>query len=298
MSILLGLFTIIATLLTLAVSATVFQLRASDPAGNGLAQAFLAVSAIALWVVLAIVLVLTALREQRYQLPWASVNLYSLLLFALAAAGQLACLVQLSGRNADGWFRLVLQVTVVASPALILTHVAWRAFGVRVPIRIATLGVGTMVAVLSLVSLAGLLRPRSTPSQPTVNSLAFPALLIRGESKIEVVARLTDLTSMNTNYVVNRPSDPLVVDSHFAIFELRDLKLAKGSLGLLARGQGVEPVTFRLVPYQPAGTPESVRQLVLRVKYLSADPDKDASMRRDIARAETLDEMIAILSRE
>ena len=29
---------------------------------------------------------------------------------------------------------------------------------------------------------------------------------------------------MHSNYVVNRPSDPLVVDSHFAIFELNTEK--------------------------------------------------------------------------
>jgi hypothetical protein len=103
---------------------------------------------------------------------------------------------------------------------------------------------------------------------------------------------------MHSNYVVNRTSDPLVADSHFAIFELRDLRLAKGSLGMLVRGQGVEPVTFRLVPYEPAGTPESVRRLLLRVKYLSADPDSDAAKRHDLAAAETLAEMIAIVSRD
>lgn len=297
MSILIGFSTILAALLTLAVSATVFQLRASDAAGNGLAEAFLAINMIALWVLLAIVLVLTALRQQRYQLPWTKINVNAFLLFVLGAAGQVACLAQLTGRNADGWYRLVLQLAVVVPPVAILTHIAWRAFGAPVPVRAATLGAGVVVAVLSFSGLLGLLRPKKAVSEVTVESLHLPALLVRGDSKVVVITEPTDLTSMNSNYVVNRPSDPLVVDSRFAIFELRDLRMVKSSLGMLVRGQGVEPVSFRLVPYEPSGTPESVRQLVLRVKYLSADPDLDAAMRRDIATAETLNEMIAILSR-
>lgn len=297
MSIVLGLITTLAALLTVAVGATVFQLRASDPAGNGLAQAFLAGSMIALWLALAIALVLTTARQQRYQLPWTSINISALLLFAFAAAGQVACLAQLTGRNVDGWFRLVLQLAVVAPPVAILAHVVWRAFGAPLPMRAATLGVGIVVAFLSTVSVLGLLRPKPAPHEPGVDTLSFPALLLRGDSKIEVIAGPDDLATMSSNYVVNRPSDPLVVDSHFAIFELRDLKMGKGSLGMLVRGQGLEPVTFRLVPFEPSGTPESVRALVLRVKYLSTDPDQDAAMRRDLAKAETLDEMIAIVSR-
>ncbi|MEQ1694064.1 MAG: hypothetical protein ABMA00_22430, partial [Gemmatimonas sp.] len=92
MSILLGLVTVLAAFLTLAVGATVFQLRSSDPAGNGLAHVFLTISAIALWVMLAIALGLATLRQPRHPLPWASINLYTLLLFVLAAAGQAACL--------------------------------------------------------------------------------------------------------------------------------------------------------------------------------------------------------------
>lgn len=298
MSILLALVTLLATLLTVVVGATVLQLRASDAAGNGLANAFLAVSMIALWGVLALALLLTALRQQRHQLSWTSVNLFTLALFALAAAGQLACLAQLTGRNGDGWFRSVLQLAVITVPTIVLLHVAWRGFGVPLPSRIATLGIGGAVALLSVVALAGTLRPKPIVIKLTADSLAYPALLVRDDTKIEVLTRPADLTSMHTNYLLNRPSDPLVIDSHFAIYELRDLALVKSALGLLIRGQGVEPVKFRMVPYEPSGTPESVRQVVLRVTHLSADSDKDAAMRRDIAGAVTLEEIIAILSRE
>ncbi|MBL0170117.1 MAG: hypothetical protein IPP90_05190 [Gemmatimonadaceae bacterium] len=298
MSIVLGIVATLAALLTLAVGATVFQLRASDAAGNGLAHAFLAISVVALWTLLALALVLTALQKQRVAPPWASINASALLLFALAVAGQAACLAQLTGRQDDGWFRLVLQMAVIAPPIAALTHIAWRAFGAPVPIRIATVGVGILIGGLSVVSLLGWLRPKPAPRDIDVHALAYPALLVRGTSKIEIIDQPRDLTSMNSNYVVNRPSDPLVIDSHFAIFAVRDLKLAKSALGMLVRGQGVEPVTFRLVPYQPSGTSQSVRSLVLAVTSLSPDPDKDAAMRRDIATAESLDEILAILSRD
>ena len=298
MSVLLGFLTLVAALLTLAVSATVFQLRSSDPAGNGRAGEVLAVGVILLWGTLAILLLLVALRQQRYDLPWRSINLYAFLLFALAIAGQLACLGQLTGRYVDGWMRFVLQLAVVVTPLAVLTHIAWRTFGVPVPVRVATTHAGTVVAVLSIASLLGFLLPKQRPREPDASSLSYPVLLVRDDSKVEIITQASHLTSMNTNYVLSRPSDPLVIDSHFKIYELSDLQLVKSSLGLLIRGQGVEPVKFRLVPYEPSGTPESVRTLVLRVKYLNSDSDKDAAIRRDLANAETLDEMIAILQRE
>jgi hypothetical protein len=215
----------------------------------------------------------------------------------LAAAGQAACLAQLTGRTVDGWFRVVLQLAVIAPALGLLAHVMWRVYGAPLPVRAATLGVGMVVAAFSLASLLGLLRPKSPPREPDASALFYPALLIRGTSKVEIVDEAGDLTSMHSNYVINRPSDPLVIDSHFAIFELRDLKLVKSSLGMLVRGQGVEPVSFRLVRHEPSGTPESVRTLLLRVEYLNSDADKDAAIRRDLATAESLDEMIAILSR-
>jgi hypothetical protein len=162
----------------------------------------------------------------------------------------------------------------------------------------ATLGVGVVVAFLSVSALLGFLRPKKPQPELTVDSLEYPALLIRGDSKVEIVLGPADLTSMSTNYVVNRPTDPLVADSRYSIFALRDLKLAKGSGGLLFRGQGVEPVTFRLVPYERPGRLDVVLELVLRVKYLSADPDKDAEMRRDLRSVESLAGIIAILSRD
>src|SRR5262249_12681954 len=150
--------------------------------------------------------------------------------------------------------------------------------GVPMPVRVATVGAGSVVAVLSLVALLGLLRPKPAP-EPDVTSLSYPALLVRDDSKVVIIREASDLTSMNNNYVLSRKSDPLVIDSHFKVFELRDLQLVKSSLGLLIRGQGVEPVKFRLVAYEPSGTPESVRTLVLRVRYLNSDSDKDAVIR-------------------
>jgi hypothetical protein len=253
---------------------------------------------VALWGTLAVLLLFVAIRQQRYNLPWRSINTYAVLLFALACAGQIACLAQLTGRHVDGWFRVVLQLAVVIPPFAVLAHVAWRTIGVPMPMRAATVGAGVVVGTLSLVSLLGLLRPKQTAQELDANSLSYPALLVRDDSRVEIINRASALTSMNTTYVLGRPSDPLVIDSYFRIFELRDLKLKKSSLGLLVRGQGLEPVTFRLVPYEPSGTSESVRTLVLRVKYLNTDSDKDSTMRQDLMKAESLDEMISILQRD
>src|SRR5262245_1781009 len=188
MSILLGFVTIVAALLTLAVSATVFQLRSSDAAGNGLAQAFFAVANIALWGTLAILMLLVVFRQQRYALPWGSINTWAILLFMLACAGQLACLGQLTGKQADGWFRVVLQLAVIAPPLAVLMHVMWRTFGLPVPMRVATIGAGVVIAVFSIVALLGLLRPKQVPArEPDANSLSYPALLIRDDSKVVII---------------------------------------------------------------------------------------------------------------
>ncbi len=292
----LGLLTLVAALLTLAVSATVVQLRASDPAGNGLAQAFLAAGMIALWVVLALALLVAAVRQQRYPLAWSAINLATTVVFVLAVAGQIACLAQLTGRHADGFVRVLLQSVVIGTPVLVLLHIAWRGFGLPIGERVASSGIALTIAVLSVVSLLCVLRPKS--DRPlTVESIFLPALLVRDSASVHIVERVEQLTRMSSNYLLSRAADPLVIDSHFDIFELRDLKMQRSALGLLVRGQGMEPVTFRVVPYTPSGTPDAVHELLLRVKSLNADPDIDAAMRRDLAKTQTLDEIIAILSR-
>ncbi|MEQ1692995.1 MAG: hypothetical protein ABMA00_17025, partial [Gemmatimonas sp.] len=138
---------------------------------------------------LAIALGLATLRQPRHPLPWASINLYTLLLFVLAAAGQAACLAQLTGRSVDGWYRVVLQMSMIVPPVATITHVIWRAFGAAVPTRAATLGVGVAVVVFSVLALVGLLRPKPTPREATVDALEVPAPLIRGTSEAVVIRR-------------------------------------------------------------------------------------------------------------
>jgi hypothetical protein len=114
---------------------------------------------------------------------------------------------------------------------------------------------------------------KAAPRDADANSLDYPALLVRGESKVVIAEKANDLTSMSTNYVINRPSRPLVIDSHFAIFELCDLKLVKSSLGRLVRGQGVEPE-----PSQPVVRP--------MFKTPAADAPRNASAWRTAATAQ------------
>ena len=79
---------------------------------------------------------------------------------------------------------------------------------------------------------------------------------------------------------------------------LRDLQLTKSTTGLLVRGQGVEPVTFRLVDWEPDGTPEAVRNVLLRAKWLNADREKDAKIREKLAGETTLQGMIRVIREE
>jgi hypothetical protein len=300
-SILLGILVALGTLATLFVGANVFSLRSSDAAGNALAQVFLAVAVIGLWLLIGITLVVAATRPSRVQLQWTAINLASVVLFFGAFAAQIAALKVLSGRNAEGEYRTLVQLAVIAAPTAALVHATWRGLGVPLPSPVATTMVAAVVLVSSVIPVYGIIGPARPPQvaeRDPLDDLVFPALLIHNLTSAEIADSANDLRTMPTNHVMLATSEPFLIDSRLQIFVLRDLQLAKSTTGLLVRGQGVEPVTFRLVDWEPDGTPDAVRNVVLRAKWLNADREKDARIREKLGGETTLEGMIRVIREE
>ena len=301
MSIVLAILIALGTLATLFVGANVFSLRSSDAAGNALAQVFLAFAVIGLWLLIGITLVVAATRPSRVQLQWTAINLVTVVLFFGAFAAQIAALKVLSGRNVEGVYRTLVQLAVIAAPTAALLHAAWRGLGVPIPSPVATTMVAAVALVSSVISVYGIIRPATEAQiaeRDPLEDLVFPALLIHNLTSVVIADSVDDLRTMHTNHVMLATSEPFLIDSRLQIFVLRDLQLTKSTTGLLVRGQGVEPVTFRLVDWEPDGTPEAVRNVLLRAKWLNADREKDAKIREKLAGETTLQGMIRVIREE
>jgi hypothetical protein len=298
MTILLGLLVTLGALLTAFVGATAFSLRSSDAAGNGLAEAFFAFAVLGLWLLIGVALLIAGTRPPRLQQSWGTINLVSVVLFFGVAAGMVGALQVLSGHRSEGLYRLLVQVAVVAAPIAALLHVAWRGLGTPLPAGLATRGVALIVVLAALTPVWGMVRPRRAAAAAQVDpleQLAYPAIVIHNLSRVVVADSAADLRTMHTNHVVLATSEPFLIDASLQIYVVRDLRLTKGAGGLMIRGQGVEPVSFKLVDWEPDGTPDAVRNILLRVSTFGPDPDKDASIRQRLATEETLEGMIGVI---
>jgi len=129
---------LVVTLFIYAVTAaTVADSRSSDPAGNALSDAFAALFAGALWIALAVLLVMAKVRGEMLRwAPWA--------LFVLVPASVLAFFLAM-GRSGTG-DRSAL-IVVFALPALVMLYAVWARF----PTLHATLRpAGTSAALLAM----------------------------------------------------------------------------------------------------------------------------------------------------
>lgn len=282
-NIVLGALVAIGALLTAFVGATAFSLRSSDAAGNAMGEAWFAISVMSLWGLIGVALLIAAGRPPRHQLAWGTVNLATVLLFVGAAAGQLAALQVLSGHRSEGLYRLVVQLAVVVAPAAALVHVAWRGLGAPVSSSAATGAVAVVLAMASLAPAWGLLNPRraavAAAADPLV-ALAYPVVVLHNLAAIDVIGTVDELRGKSARYVEQASSPPFVIDSRLQIFVLR---------------AGPGPGEFHLVDWEPDGTPEAARNILLRTKSFSADAGRDALDRERLAAETTLAGMIAVL---
>jgi hypothetical protein len=139
----------LAVLLTLVVSAGIFDYHKSDAAGQGLATAFTLFGAVVLAVLLAVLLFMSGLNGGLRGASGAvAVVLYAATVSALLIALRILEQLQPSDR-----FGSLLQLVVVISPGLLILYCAWSFFpGVRerIPALGANLGIGLPLLALSV----------------------------------------------------------------------------------------------------------------------------------------------------
>jgi hypothetical protein len=294
LNIILGLLLVVCGLMTAAAAATVFSLRSSDPAGNGLAEAYLAVTVVGLWGLIGLSLILAALRRDRRALPW--INVVTFVVFAVGAAAQLGTLEQLSGHRSEGAYRVILQMAVIVAPVAALLHIAWRGLSSQAPNWWATKLAAGLVILASVTPLWG---PRRAPVAERLPDplaeLVFPAVMVREGGSLIVVNSAGELRHMPAQFVLPASSPPFLIDGRFEIFVLRDLRPASGARGTDPAGATAVDVLFDLIDWEPDATADAALNVLLRASAFGSNPEQDAAIRRKLAAETTLEGMIGVL---
>lgn len=295
MQIILALLIVVCGLMIAAAGATVVSLRASDPAGNGLAEVYLAGIVLALWGLIGLSLLVAAFRRVRRDLPWVWIDVTTVLLFVGAAAAQIGVLQQLSGHHSEGVYRVILQLAVVVAPLAALLHIAWRGLASQAPNWWATKLAAVLVILASVTPLWGLQRPAPSQSRrDRVDDVVFPAVMLREGGSVIVVNSAGELRRMPSPYVSSSPAPPFLIDERLQIFVLRDLRSAGGARRSPATGETVE-VMFNLIDWEPDATPEAALNILLRAGAFGSSLEQDAAIRRTLAAETTLDGMITAI---
>lgn len=272
MSLLLVIALLIAALACVLTGAMAGQLQSSDPAGNGLAQAYFVFALALTWLLVAMVLILVFLRAPAMALPaplsWSMIGIATGMLFLLAVAGQFIGMRWLfDAANKGGW-RHVLSATAAVVPLAFVVFAAWRGGALPVPAMLATWGCGAVVVVGSLLPISAgaftALRAKG-PHVLTVFDVSYPALLLNGEKAVRVLRYAEDLEQVRTN-----PAEPfselLLVDADRTTYSL-------GRTGeVVDVERNAEPIDF-----------DTLCARLLRMPRLDPEPEKDAELRRLIA---------------
>lgn len=291
MSALLGVLLALGGLLTAIVGGTTLSLRSSDAAGNGLAEVFLAVSVIALWLLIGATLIVAATRPPRLPLHWPLINASTILLFLIAAGGQFAALQLLSGPRIEGGYRLVVQAAVILTPVVALIHGAWRGMGTPVPVALELAALAVLLgSAIPLWGLRATPRPVARAPADPIEAVAYPALLLPGLTRVVEIASAEALRAGGRREMLAAPGDTYLIDARFEIFVLREHHHPAGRAGATPG--------FRLVEWEPDGTAAAALTLLLRVPAWRADPGQDAAIRQRLAGQTTLEGMARVIRGE
>lgn len=135
---------------------------------------------------------------------------------------------------------------------------------------------------------------KTTAAEPT---LRFPAILVWTGESARIVWPENALKTMHVNYVTGHQPQPVVIDSDLNIYDLLDLRMTQSGLALMLNPNGVTPIAFTLKPHASQGL-DAARGLINGCQWLGVDGSDGAEKRDAIAKAESLEEMIAILRPE
>ncbi|MBV9440538.1 MAG: hypothetical protein JOZ24_11145 [Candidatus Eremiobacteraeota bacterium] len=157
MALLAGVLILVAAFLTIGVGANVASLHTSDAAGDGLAEGFAMVFAIALWLSLGILLLVCAAADGFRDLSGAAM----LIAFFVAVAGQVRALGILMSSQRRGVAGTALRLVTIAAPLLVIARAIWGTFS---PVRASIpepAGSWSTILLLALISLVPFAFPRA-----------------------------------------------------------------------------------------------------------------------------------------
>ncbi len=261
---------VLAALACVLTGAMAGQLQSSDPAGNGLGQAYVLFMAGVTWSLVAVSLVVVFARAPGAPatppLSWATIGSLMALLFLLALAAQFIGLRWLFDPANKGVWRSVLCVLSALVPLAFVVFAAWRGVGLPVPGAWVIGGCAAVIGVGSLLSFGAKVftaKKAADPDVVTVRDIPYPALLLDGGRSVRVIRYAEDLEMARAS--ANGPIDGLLlVDAGCATYTLND-----GPHGPVTFARSAEPLAF-----------DSLRARLLRIPRLDPDPEKDVAVRQ------------------
>jgi len=262
----------VAALVCLAAGAMAFHLRASDAAGNGLAQAYLACTLGLCWLLVGVLLLVAGLRAPHPSAgdpSWTWIGRAALVLFLVAIGGQAAGFAALCTARDSGLLRVLLQLGVAAVPLAFVVHAAWRGLGVPVPAGLATWGCAAVVVLgsgLAVAALASASGGRRAAVRTPLDRVTYPALLVLRMEAVHVVRGAADVRGLPE---ACQADELLVID---ALGRTATLRRTGAPLA--------DADAFALEERHEAMDVPAVVGLLLRIAKLHADPQRDAEIRR------------------
>ena len=270
MNVLLIVLLLITALACLVVGAFASGVRSSDPAGNGLAQAYVVFALGITWCLIALCLIMVGLRAPvpglAASFPWNTVGSVTLVLFLLAVAAQTIGLPWLFNGSNRGPWRTALCFTTALVPLAFVLFAAWRGAGLVLPAAVATWGCGAVVVLGSLVPIGA--RAWTTQNAPdpnviTIFDLAYPALLLHGDRSVRVVRSADDLED----------TDPMTAPPF--------VELMVVDAGLIGYTFSHTPSSELVITREAASIAfDALCAQLLRIPKLADNAEKDAEIRR------------------
>ena len=146
MNIISAILLVLTVLLYIGSIANILTMNASDPAGNGLSQSFAVLIAFALWILIAILLVIGGVKGE---MPaWSAAS--ALVLHPASCAATLAAIRLMSGQLNKTHWPIVIPVL---APALMIAYASWAylpSFRAAVSATVAGAAVWGTILVLSV----------------------------------------------------------------------------------------------------------------------------------------------------
>lgn len=147
--------------------------------------------------------------------------------------------------------------------------------------------------------LAALTGCKGTPREVPVGELAFPVVVIYGETSAQLSPDADDLGRMRVERYMSLPERLLVIDASARVYEMSEIEAQRGAAWMMMHPTGTMPIALKLRAHGAGGLDEA-RGLVLSCRSLGHETDVDviAGIRARIRAAAEMAEIIRALGGE